>query len=66
MVHPFKQPVGPYLNQVPDYFEKVTTPMDLGAVKEKMNRGEYASEEEVPGGRSWQIWNRLYLLAESH
>jgi hypothetical protein len=46
VVRPFRQPVDPHVDQVRDYFEKITTPMDLGTMQEKMNCGEYASEEE--------------------
>lgn len=31
---------------VPDYFDKVKKPMDLGTIKAKMDRREYADEEE--------------------
>lgn len=31
---------------VPDYFDKVKKPMDLSTIKGKMDRREYADEEE--------------------
>ena len=31
---------------VPDYFEKVKRPMDLGTIKAKMDRGGYISDAE--------------------
>jgi len=46
LVGPFKEPVDPAADGVPDYLEKVKRPMDLGTMKAKMDRREYASEEE--------------------
>lgn len=31
---------------MPDYLDKVKNPMDLATMKNKMDRGEYASDEE--------------------
>ncbi|KAI1503088.1 Bromodomain-containing protein [Biscogniauxia marginata] len=46
LVGPFREPVRPVEDGVPDYFEKVTRPMDLGTVKAKMDAGEYGSDTE--------------------
>ncbi|KAH8744255.1 Bromodomain-containing protein, partial [Diaporthe sp. PMI_573] len=43
---PFKEPVDPVADNVPDYFEKVTKPMNLSTMKNKMDRGLYNSDEE--------------------
>lgn len=45
MVGPFRDPVDPKAESVPDYFEKVKRPMDLSTIKGKMDRGEYQDEE---------------------
>ena len=42
----FREPVDPIANDLPDYFEIIKKPMDLGTVKEKMDKGEYADEEQ--------------------
>ncbi|KAK2592831.1 hypothetical protein QQS21_009469 [Conoideocrella luteorostrata] len=46
LVGPFRDAVDPSEDGVPDYLEKVKRPMDLGTMKSKMDRREYASEEE--------------------
>ena len=46
LVGPFKEPVVPEEDGVPDYFDKVKRPMDLSTIKGKMDRREYADEEE--------------------
>lgn len=46
LVGPFKEPVNPETDGVPDYFEKVTKPMDLGTIQDKMDRREYNDENE--------------------
>jgi hypothetical protein len=38
--------VNPVSDGVPDYLEKVKKPMDLGTMKAKMDRKEYADEHE--------------------
>ena len=42
---PFAQPVDPVALGLPDYFEVVKTPMDLGMVKRKVDKGAYADVE---------------------
>ncbi|KAK6827895.1 hypothetical protein PG990_009534 [Apiospora arundinis] len=46
LVGPFRQPVNPVEDGVPDYLDKVTKPMDLGTIKDKMDRGQYKGDEE--------------------
>ncbi|KKA30236.1 hypothetical protein TD95_003747 [Thielaviopsis punctulata] len=46
LVKPFKQPVDPVVDGVPDYLEKVKRPMDLGTIRAKMERHEYKSADE--------------------
>lgn len=45
-MRPFKYPVDPASDGVPDYLEKVKRPMDLSTIKDKMDRAEYKSDEE--------------------
>ncbi|KAH8900030.1 Bromodomain-containing protein [Thozetella sp. PMI_491] len=59
LVGPFKAPVDPGRDGVPDYFDKVTRPMDLGTMKEKMDRGEYADEEAFLADMN-QIFENCY------
>lgn len=46
LVGPFRDPVDPIRDNVPDYFEKVTKPMDLTTMKIKMDRNEYKSHDD--------------------
>ncbi|KAF4977588.1 hypothetical protein FZEAL_5902 [Fusarium zealandicum] len=46
LVGPFRDPVEPSEDGVPDYFDKVKRPMDLTTVKAKMDRKEYTSDED--------------------
>ncbi|KAI0859522.1 putative Bromodomain testis-specific protein [Xylaria cubensis] len=46
LVGPFKEPVRPVEDGVPNYFEKIKNPMDLGTIKKKVDRGEYNTAEE--------------------
>ncbi|KAH8804930.1 hypothetical protein F5884DRAFT_431493 [Xylogone sp. PMI_703] len=43
LVGPFKNPVDPVLDNVPNYFTVVKRPMDLRTIKSKMDKGEYAT-----------------------
>ena len=43
---PFRVPVDPYEDGVPDYYEKVTCPMDLQTMRLRLERGKYQSMEE--------------------
>ncbi|EHK22279.1 uncharacterized protein TRIVIDRAFT_191105 [Trichoderma virens Gv29-8] len=46
LVGPFREPVDPVEDGVPDYFDKVKRPMDLSTVKQKMDQKQYTTEEE--------------------
>ncbi|KAH8747082.1 TFIID associated protein [Diaporthe sp. PMI_573] len=46
LVVPFKEPVDPVIDNAPDYLEKVTKPMDLVTIKNKMDKEQYTSDEE--------------------
>ncbi|RFU28473.1 hypothetical protein B7463_g7852, partial [Scytalidium lignicola] len=43
LVGPFKNPVDPVLDNVPNYFTVVKRPMDLRTIKNKIDKDEYAS-----------------------
>ncbi|KAM0589202.1 hypothetical protein ACHAPN_008312 [Verticillium nonalfalfae] len=64
LVGPFKDPVDPEKDHVPDYFEKVKKPMDLATVKLKMDRREYTNENEFAADvrlifeNCYTYWNR--------
>ncbi|KAK5660467.1 hypothetical protein OQA88_13014 [Cercophora sp. LCS_1] len=59
LVGPFKEPVDPSTDGVPDYLEKVTRPMDLGTMKAKMDRREYTDEQEFLADMN-QIFTNCY------
>lgn len=44
---------------VPNYFEKVKRPMDLGTMRDKMARGEYGDDEEFLADMN-QIFDNCY------
>jgi hypothetical protein len=46
LVGPFKNPVDPTIDNVPNYFDVVKRPMDLRTIQGKMNRSEYATAAE--------------------
>lgn len=46
LVGPFRDPVEPVEDGVPDYFDKVKRPMDLSTIKAKMDRKDYSNDEE--------------------
>ncbi|KAK0701801.1 hypothetical protein B0T26DRAFT_744802 [Lasiosphaeria miniovina] len=59
LVGPFKEPVDPASDGVPDYLEKVTKPMDLGTMKAKMDRREYNDDQEFLADMN-QIFSNCY------
>ncbi|GKT92965.1 ankyrin repeat-containing protein [Colletotrichum tofieldiae] len=59
LVGPFKEPVDPVEDGVPDYFDKVKKPMDLNTVKAKMSRHEYQTEDEFAADVR-QIFDNCY------
>lgn len=44
---PFREPVNPKKDGVPDYFERIQNPMDFRTMKERFERGGYSSSLEV-------------------
>ncbi|KAH8681349.1 hypothetical protein BX600DRAFT_19281 [Xylariales sp. PMI_506] len=46
LVGPFKEPVRPVEDGVPDYLDKVSKPMYLGLIKNKIDDNEYKDEME--------------------
>lgn len=46
LVGPFRDPVEPKEDGVPDYLDKVKRPMDLMTIKRKMDRKDYATDED--------------------
>lgn len=46
LVGPFKNPVDPAIDNVPNYFDVVKRPMDLRTIQGKMSRNEYATSAE--------------------
>ncbi|KAI2623481.1 putative Bromodomain testis-specific protein [Hypomontagnella submonticulosa] len=63
LVGPFKEPVKPVEDGVPDYLEKVKNPMDLGTIKAKLDRHEYTSEQEFLADMR-QIFTNCYTYHE--
>ena len=43
---PFAQPVDPVKLELPDYFEIIKKPMDLGTIKEKVRDWEIQTERQ--------------------
>lgn len=73
LVGPFKDPVDPIVDNVPDYFDKVTKPMDLTTMKAKMDRNQYTSDEEFFADMNqiftncktyWQPTETIYAACE--
>lgn len=46
LVGPFKDPVEPVRDNVPDYLEKIPKPMDLNTMKTKLDTNQYKDEQE--------------------
>jgi hypothetical protein len=46
LVGPFKQPVDPVMDNVPNYFDVVKRPMDLSSIRTKMVNGVYKAASE--------------------
>ncbi|KAK4189745.1 hypothetical protein QBC35DRAFT_492267 [Podospora australis] len=59
VVGPFKDPVDPARDGVPDYFDVVKKPMDLITIKAKMDAREYGDEQEFLADMN-QIFTNCY------
>ena len=46
LVGPFRNPVDPIADQVPNYFTVVKQPMDLSTIKSKIDAGSYRNGKE--------------------
>ena len=75
LVGPFREPVHPSSEGIPDYFDKVKRPMDLGTIKANLDNRQYKAPEEFladmrqiflnaytywqKGDAIWQVCERL-------
>ncbi|EPE02331.1 tfiid associated protein [Ophiostoma piceae UAMH 11346] len=75
LVGPFREPVNPSSDGIPDYFDKVKRPMDLGTIKANLDNRQYKAPEEFladmrqifsnaytywkKGDTIWQVCERL-------
>ena len=57
---PFLKPVDPITLQVPDYFDIVKEPMDLGTVERNLRNGVYANPSQFASDIR-KIWNNSFL-----
>ncbi|SPN98588.1 related to RING3 kinase [Cephalotrichum gorgonifer] len=73
LVKPFRTPVDPVADGVPDYLDKVKQPMDLMTIKSKMDRRAYESADAFAGDvrlivdnckAYWKKGDPLYAEAE--
>jgi len=63
---PFNIPVDPVALALPDYFDKITEPMDLGSVQKKLDLNEYEESDEFARDVRLVFSNcRSYNLAQS-
>lgn len=60
----FTNPVDPVECKIPDYFEVITKPMDLGTVLKKVESGEYPSIEEFKADVCLTFDNAIMYNAE--
>lgn len=54
---PFRQPVDPGLLGIPDYFDIVKKPMDLGTIQFKLNSGQFSDP--------WEYVDDVWLMFEN-
>ncbi|CAK7227207.1 hypothetical protein SBRCBS47491_006491 [Sporothrix bragantina] len=59
LVGPFREPVDPTSEGIPDYFEKVKRPMDLGTIKANLDNHRYKTPEEFHADMR-QIFSNVY------
>jgi hypothetical protein len=57
----FRAPVDPIADGLPDYFQKIKNPMDLGTVVEKLQHGQYATIEKWKEDIA-QIWRNAAIF----
>lgn len=46
IARPFLRPVDPQRDHAPDYYEKITRPVDFESIRENLRAGKYASAEQ--------------------
>ncbi len=54
---PFRSPVDPNALGIPDYFEIIKKPMDMSAIKRKLDTGAYTDP--------WEYINDVFLMFEN-
>ncbi|XP_041359356.1 CREB-binding protein-like isoform X4 [Gigantopelta aegis] len=54
---PFRQPVDPIMQQIPDYFEIIKKPIDLSMIKRKLDTGQYQDP--------WEYVDDVWLMFEN-
>jgi E1A/CREB-binding protein len=54
---PFRSPVDPGALGIPDYFEIIKKPMDMSAIKRKLDTGAYTDP--------WEFINDVFLMFEN-
>ncbi|CAG8477562.1 1028_t:CDS:2 [Ambispora gerdemannii] len=64
-VGPFLDPVDPIKLNVPDYFDIIKTPMDLGTVERRLNNCEYESTMDFAADVR-TIFNNCYVYNGEH
>lgn len=57
---PFRVPVDPQALGIPDYFEIVKKPMDLGTIEKKLKKGEYSDPWEYVDD-VWLMFDNAWL-----
>ncbi|KAF3065369.1 hypothetical protein GL218_02023 [Daldinia childiae] len=63
LVGPFREPVRPVEDGVPDYLTKIKVPMDLSTIKSKMDRKEYHDDQQFSADIR-QIFANCYAYHE--
>lgn len=60
LVGPFREPVDPSSEGIPDYFNKVKRPMDLGTIKDNLDNQRYKTPEDFLADMR-QIFSNVYV-----
>ncbi|KAL8561590.1 hypothetical protein ACOMHN_024826 [Nucella lapillus] len=54
---PFREPVDPVVLSIPDYYDIIKKPMDLGSIKRKLDTGQY--------NNPWEYVNDVWLMFDN-
>lgn len=54
---PFRTPVDPQALCIPDYFDRISKPMDLSTIKRKLDIGQYTDP--------WEYVNDIWLMFDN-